>query len=486
MPLNWRLAQPELAYQLADAEPAVLLLDEEHAESRRALPRPLRGAGRASRLEPLLGSGAGATTTACCSSTPPARPGGRRARCSRTRTASGRTCRSTSRPGSRATTSCSPCCPSSTAAAGTCSRCSPGGRARGWCSSPRSTRRARFALIDEKRVTTMMGVPANYLFMAQDPTFETADLSSLRRAVVGGAPMPEALLDTWRERGVEIVQGYGLTEAAPNVLALPPEDAARKRGFAGKPYPTSTSRCAIPRAGRLIEGPGEGELLVRGPNVFAGYWRNPEATARRSPTAGCTPATSPSATTRATTGSSAGRRTSSSRAARTSIRPRSRTSCTSIRPSPRRRWSASPTSAGARSASRSWCCAERGERGGAARVLPRAARALQGAEAACASSTSCRGTRWARSRRPSCWSRRVTRDVKTGVDGARRASAHAPAPARGGRAGLRRPRLPRRLDRQDHRGGGRRPGHLLPLLREQEGDLRRARARSEQRASGTR
>ena len=67
------------------------------------------------------------------------------------------------------------------------------------------------------------------------PRFATADLSSLRLAVVGGAPMPEALLQNWHERGVAVVQGYGLTEAAPNVLCLPPEDAMRKIGSAGKP-----------------------------------------------------------------------------------------------------------------------------------------------------------------------------------------------------------------------------------------------------------
>jgi len=122
-------------------------------------------------------------------------------------------------------------------------------------------------LIEEKRVTTMMGVPANYLFMAQEPGFASADLSSLRRAVVGGAPMPVPLLERWRERGVEIVQGYGLTEAAPNVLCLPPEDAMRKLGSAGKPYPYVE-----------VEIGDGGELLVRGPNVFPGYWRNPEAT----------------------------------------------------------------------------------------------------------------------------------------------------------------------------------------------------------------
>jgi len=123
-------------------------------------------------------------------------------------------------------------------------------------------------LIERERITTLMGVPANYLFMAQEPRFAEADLSSLRLAVVGGAPMPEALLDVWAERGIEIVQGYGLTEAAPNVLCLAPGDARRKAGYAGKPYPYVA--CDLSP---------EGELLVKGPNVFPGYWRNDDATA---------------------------------------------------------------------------------------------------------------------------------------------------------------------------------------------------------------
>jgi fatty-acyl-CoA synthase len=123
-------------------------------------------------------------------------------------------------------------------------------------------------LIAERRVTTMMGVPTNYLLMAREPGFGEADLSSLRLAIVGGAPMPVTLLDTWAERGVAIVQGYGLTEAAPNVLCLPPEHARRKAGSAGRPYPYVACRLSA-----------EGELLVRGPNVFAGYWRDPQATA---------------------------------------------------------------------------------------------------------------------------------------------------------------------------------------------------------------
>ncbi|HEY7489076.1 MAG TPA: long-chain fatty acid--CoA ligase [Streptosporangiaceae bacterium] len=127
-------------------------------------------------------------------------------------------------------------------------------------------------LIAECRVTTMMGVPATYQFMAQHPAFPQTDLSHLRTVVVGGAPMPEPLLRLWHDRGVRIVQGYGLTEASPNVLCLPPEEAAARIGWVGRPYPH------VDVALLGVDGPGQGELLVRGPNVFAGYWRNPKAT----------------------------------------------------------------------------------------------------------------------------------------------------------------------------------------------------------------
>jgi fatty-acyl-CoA synthase len=133
-------------------------------------------------------------------------------------------------------------------------------------------------LIERHRITTMMGVPATYLMMAAAPRFGDTDLSSLRQAVVGGAPAPEALLRTWQERGVAIVQGYGLTEASPNVLCVPREDARRRRGWAGKPYPHIDVALADPQSGAIVDGPGGGELLVRGPGVFAGYWRDRDAT----------------------------------------------------------------------------------------------------------------------------------------------------------------------------------------------------------------
>jgi len=135
-------------------------------------------------------------------------------------------------------------------------------------------------LIAAKGVSTMMGVPSHYLLLAQHPDFPAADLSSLRYAVVGGAPMPEALLRTWHARDVDLAQGYGLTEASPNVLCLEPDEARERVGWAGRPYPHVDVALADPVTGELVaDGPGVGELLVRGPSVFAGYWRDPQATA---------------------------------------------------------------------------------------------------------------------------------------------------------------------------------------------------------------
>jgi fatty-acyl-CoA synthase len=134
-------------------------------------------------------------------------------------------------------------------------------------------------LIQDRGITTTMGVPANYLFLAEHPSFATTDLTSLRHAIVGGAPMPEPLLRTWHARGVALTQGYGLTEASPNVLCLPDEDARTKLGLAGKPYPHVEVAVADAVTGEILDGEATGELLVRGPSVFPGYFRDPEQTA---------------------------------------------------------------------------------------------------------------------------------------------------------------------------------------------------------------
>ena len=133
-------------------------------------------------------------------------------------------------------------------------------------------------LIERHRITTMFGVPAMYMFMAQHEDFATRDLSSVRILAVGGAPVPELLLRTYTERGIVFLQGYGLTETAPYACILPPEMLAAKLGSAGvAPFFTDTK--VVDDNGNDVADGERGEIVVRGPNVMKGYWNRPDATA---------------------------------------------------------------------------------------------------------------------------------------------------------------------------------------------------------------
>lgn len=135
-------------------------------------------------------------------------------------------------------------------------------------------------LIRERRVTAMMGVPTQYAMLAADREWHGTDVSSLRLALVGGATMPAALHELWAGRGVTLTQGYGLTEAAPNVLHLDPAEEAVHVGAVGRPYPHVSVRVVDPETLLPLEGEATGELWVRGPSVFAGYLGDDAATAR--------------------------------------------------------------------------------------------------------------------------------------------------------------------------------------------------------------
>ncbi|WP_236787670.1 long-chain fatty acid--CoA ligase [Amycolatopsis sp. GM8] len=132
-------------------------------------------------------------------------------------------------------------------------------------------------LIPRHGVTTLFGVPAMYDAIAAHPGFAEADLSSLRTLLCGGSPVPEATIRRYLDRGLTFVQGYGMTEAAPGVLVLDPEAVRAKAGSAGVPSFFTDVRIVDP-AGDPV-APGErGEIVVRGPNVMRGYWNRPDAT----------------------------------------------------------------------------------------------------------------------------------------------------------------------------------------------------------------
>jgi len=133
--------------------------------------------------------------------------------------------------------------------------------------------------VREHRITVSFAVPAMLLFISQHPEFADADLSSLRLIAVGGAPMPEPLLRLYGARGIPVHQGYGMTETASMITFLSPDRAADKLGSSGTP-PLLTEIRLIDAVGEPVtEAGAAGEVCVRGANVMAGYWKQPEATA---------------------------------------------------------------------------------------------------------------------------------------------------------------------------------------------------------------
>ena len=130
------------------------------------------------------------------------------------------------------------------------------------------------ALVERHRATATMGVPTIYRALLQHPDLGRRDLSSLRTAIVGGGMLDRRAHEQLAAHGITLCQGYGLTEAAPNVtLTRDPSDL----GTAGRAYPHV--ELALLQDGRVTREPGTGELLVRAPAVFPGYFRDPEATA---------------------------------------------------------------------------------------------------------------------------------------------------------------------------------------------------------------
>jgi fatty-acyl-CoA synthase len=133
------------------------------------------------------------------------------------------------------------------------------------------------SLIEEHGVTLLFGVTSMYLALTQSARWPHADMGTLRSALSGGAPLPVTLLQTYLDRGLMIVQGYGLTEASPGATMLRAVDGVRKIGSAGTACFFTDVRVATPELREVATGE-PGEVLVQGPNVSPGYWRQPAAT----------------------------------------------------------------------------------------------------------------------------------------------------------------------------------------------------------------
>ena len=137
---------------------------------------------------------------------------------------------------------------------------------------------AALRLVAQHRVTVLFLVPTMFQLVAEHPDFAAADLDSVRFFISGGAPCPLPVMQQFWARGKVFKQGYGLTEAGPNNFVMP---AGREQA-----HPDSVGVPLLNVQTRIVDAVGSdvpwgdvGELLLAGPHVFAGYWRNPEATA---------------------------------------------------------------------------------------------------------------------------------------------------------------------------------------------------------------
>ena len=138
-------------------------------------------------------------------------------------------------------------------------------------------------LIKKKRPTIVVGVPTLFDALSSNPLFRKADLSCLKATVSGADTLPRPVKERFeavvKERGgnVQLLEGYGLTEAVTGIMATPLNQY--REGSVGIPFPDMLAK--IVRLGTTEEAPvgEEGEICVNGPAVMLGYLDHPEETA---------------------------------------------------------------------------------------------------------------------------------------------------------------------------------------------------------------
>lgn len=133
-----------------------------------------------------------------------------------------------------------------------------------------------FDSIENEKVTVYFGVPTMFQMLLEKPRFKKCDFSSIRFFVSGGAACPIPMIEEYQKRGLMFKQGFGLTEVGPNCFLLDEKDAITKAGSIGRPMPHSRVR-VINKNNQDVGIDEPGELLLAGPHVCNGYYKNTTA-----------------------------------------------------------------------------------------------------------------------------------------------------------------------------------------------------------------
>ena len=132
-------------------------------------------------------------------------------------------------------------------------------------------------LIERRRLDTVFAVPTVYQALLDHPRFAAAPLDHVRHWGCGGAPLPDALVERYRDLGVRVCNGMGMTETGPTAFLVDPAYAWERIGSVGKPQLLCSARI-VDAAGRDLPDGEVGDLLFAGPGVTPGYWRDEAAT----------------------------------------------------------------------------------------------------------------------------------------------------------------------------------------------------------------
>ncbi len=134
--------------------------------------------------------------------------------------------------------------------------------------------------IDQEKVTNLWLSPAMTIMLFNEPSFHQYDMSSVRFIIDGGEKMPATLIKEFRTRfpNAWFADAYGLTETVSGDTFLAKDRMLNKLGSVGKPVPHLHVR-VVDDNDRDVPPSELGEICLKGPKVFKGYWKNPEATA---------------------------------------------------------------------------------------------------------------------------------------------------------------------------------------------------------------
>ncbi len=136
--------------------------------------------------------------------------------------------------------------------------------------------------VQNHRITYISGPPSIYQLILNIPNWERYDCSSLRAVSMMGTVVPEQLMKEFRKRypHLQTVQGYGATETSPLLTMTHLKDAPRKMASAGRAAPRAELKI-IARDGKEVPVGQVGEIIARGPQIMKGYFKDPEATAKK-------------------------------------------------------------------------------------------------------------------------------------------------------------------------------------------------------------